>query len=34
MSVRKENIMMTLIVLGKHQVKNMDFYLAPFIDEM
>jgi hypothetical protein len=26
--------MLTLIFLGKHQVKNMDVYLAPFIDEM
>ena len=26
--------MLTLIVLGKNQVKNMDAYLAPFIDEM
>ena len=34
MSIRKENLMLTLIVPGKHQVKNMDVYLAPFIDEM
>jgi hypothetical protein len=34
MSVRKENLMLTLIVIGKHQVKNMDVYIAPFIDEM
>jgi hypothetical protein len=26
--------MLTLIVPGKHQVKNMDVYIAPFIDEM
>ena len=26
--------MLTLIVPGKHQVKKMDVYLAPFIDEM
>jgi hypothetical protein len=26
--------MLTLIVPGKHQVKNMDVYLAPLIDEM
>jgi hypothetical protein len=26
--------MLTLIVSKKHQVKNMDVYLAPFIDEM
>ena len=26
--------MLTLIVPRKHQVKNMDVYLAPFIDEM
>ena len=34
MSVRKERLMLTLIVRGKHQVKNMDVYLVPFIDEM
>jgi len=26
--------MLTLSVPGKYQVKNMDVYLAPFIDEM
>jgi hypothetical protein len=26
--------MLALIVLGKHQVKNMDVYVAPFINEM
>jgi hypothetical protein len=26
--------MLTLIVLGKHQVKNMDVYLVPFIGDM
>jgi hypothetical protein len=26
--------MLTLIVPGKQQVKNMDVYIAPFIDEM
>jgi hypothetical protein len=34
MSVRKEHLMLTLIVPRKHQVKNMDVYIAPFIDEM
>jgi hypothetical protein len=34
MSVRKEHLMLTLIVPGKQQVKNMDVYIAPFIDEM
>lgn len=34
MSVRKEHLMLTLIVPGKHQVKKMDVYIAPFIDEM
>ena len=34
MSVRKEHLMLTLIVPGKHQVKNMDVYIAPFIKEM
>ena len=33
-SVRKENLMLTLIVPRKHQVKNMDVYLAHFIEEM
>jgi hypothetical protein len=26
--------MLTLIVPGKHQVKNMDVYIVPFINEM
>ena len=26
--------MLTLIVLGKHQVKRIDVYIVPFIDEM
>jgi hypothetical protein len=30
-SVRKKHLMMTLIVPGKHQVKNMDVYIAPLI---
>ena len=34
MSVRKEHLMLTVIVPGKHQVKKMDVYIAPFIDEM
>ena len=34
MSVIKENLMLSLIVPRKHQVKNMDVYLAPFIDEI
>jgi hypothetical protein len=34
MSVRKEHLMLTLIVPGKQQVKNMDVYIVPFIDEM
>lgn len=34
MSVRKEHLMLTLIVPGKHQVENIDVYLAPFIDDM
>jgi hypothetical protein len=34
MSVRKDQLMLTLIVPGKHQVKNMDVYIAHFIDEM
>ena len=34
MSLRKEHRMLNLIVPTKHQVKNMDVYLAHFIDEM
>ena len=34
MSVRNENLMLNLIIPKKHQVKNMDVYLAHFIDEM
>ena len=34
MRVRKEHLMLTHIVLGKHQVKNMDVSLVPFIHEM
>ena len=34
MSIRKEHLMLTLIVPRKHQVKNMDVYLVPLIDEM
>ena len=34
MSIRKEHLMLSLIVLGKYQVKNMDVDLAPFVDEM
>ena len=34
MSNNKEHLMLTLIVPRKHQVKNMDVYLVPFIDEM
>jgi hypothetical protein len=34
MSVRKDHLMLILIVRGKHQVKNMDVYIARFIDEM
>ena len=34
MRVRIENLTLSLIVPEKNQVKNMDVYLAPFIDEM
>ena len=34
MSVKKDHLMLTLIVQGKHQVKHRDVYIAPFIDEM
>jgi len=33
MSLKKEYLMLTLLVLGPHQVKNMDIYLEPLIDE-
>ena len=34
MSVRKEHLILTLIVPGKDQDKNMEAFLARFIDEM
>jgi hypothetical protein len=34
MSVRKEHLILTLIILRKHQVKNMVVYIETFIDEM
>ncbi|KAH9302853.1 hypothetical protein KI387_014436, partial [Taxus chinensis] len=34
MAIKKEQIMLTLIVPGKYQVKNMDIYLRPVIDEL
>ena len=33
-SVRKEQLMFTLIVPGKHHVKKMNLYIVPFINEM
>ena len=34
MRVRIENLILSLIVPKKHQVKNMDVYLVPFINDM
>lgn len=32
--VKNEHLMLGLIVLGIRQVKNMDFYLQPLVDEL
>ena len=34
MSVRKEHLMLNLIVSRNHKVKNIDVYIEPFMDEM
>ena len=34
MSLKKEYLMLTLLVPGPHQMKNMDIYLEPLIDEL
>jgi len=34
MSFKKEYLMSTLLVLRSHQVKNIDIYLEPLIDEL
>jgi hypothetical protein len=33
-SVKNELLMLALIVPGRKQVKNMDFYLQPLVDEL
>ena len=33
LSMKNEHLMLALIVLGRRQVKNMDVYLQPLIDE-
>ena len=33
MSIKKQHMMLTLLVPGKFQVKNMDTYLQPLIEE-
>ena len=32
--VKNEHLMLSLIVLGRRQVKNMDVYLQPLVDEL
>ena len=32
MSIRKEHLMLTVIVPGKYQVKKMDVYIAPVME--
>ena len=34
LSVKNEHLMLALIVPGKIQVKNMDVYLQPLVDEL
>ena len=33
-TTKKGNILLSLLVPGKHKVKNMDVYLAPLIEEL
>jgi hypothetical protein len=33
-SVKNEHIMLALIVSGRRQVKNIDVYLQPLVDEL
>lgn len=33
-SVKNEHLKLALIILGRRQVKNMDVYLQPFVDEL
>ena len=32
--MKNEHLMLALIVLGRRQVKNMDVYLQPLVDEL
>ena len=34
LSVKKEHLMLSLIVTSRRQVKNMDVYLQPLVDEL
>ena len=34
LSVKNEHLMLALIVSGRRQVKNMDVYLQPLVDEL
>ena len=34
LSMKNEHLMLALIVLGRRQVKNMDVYLQPLVDEL
>ena len=33
-SMKNEHLMLALIVLGRRQVKNMDVYIQPLVDEL
>ena len=34
LAIKKVHLLLSLIVLGKYKVKNMDVYLAPLIEEL
>ena len=34
LAIKKGHLLLSLIVPGKHKVKNMDVYLAPLIEEL
>ena len=33
-AIKKGHVMLALLILGKHKVKNMDVYLEPLIEEL
>jgi hypothetical protein len=34
MAIKKGHIMLSLLILGKYKVANMDVYLAPLVEEL